>query len=225
MPSRYVIILMISAESGFVNKYRIWEIMGLTDKSRNMNRALSESLDDSPCGKSLTCPCAAVDYSVRMVSRKWYFSIIPLKEPPMSDPYKSGQAAAVNFVAKRPVLATCVVVLKGTIQNRGLSLITPRSRCIREKEIFEFMVAEDPDAGPGGVANTVRYLGFAEVFVGGSILVGDRVLCDGRLLGWVLGFDETHMPNHQNVVFRAAEGAAELEERMRPGTILEFHLE
>ena len=58
----------------------------------------------------------------------------------MPDPYKSGLAGSVRFVKKRIVEATVVVILKGTIQNRGLQLITPQSRCVREKEIFEFMI-------------------------------------------------------------------------------------
>jgi len=141
----------------------------------------------------------------------------------MTEPYKSGRAGAVKFVAKRPVVATVVVVLKGTIKNRGLLLIAPHSRCVREKEMFEFMVAEDEDAAPGKTVNIVRYLGFAEVTTGGSLLVGDSVLLDGRMLGKVLGFDETHMPNHQNVVLRGAPDAAVVEEEMMVNSTLEFH--
>ena len=143
----------------------------------------------------------------------------------MSDPYKSGLAGAVRFTKKRIVKAGVVVVLEGTIKNRGLTLINPRSRCLREKEIFEFMVAEDRDVGPGKKADTVRYLGFAEVLVAGSIRVGDRVICDGDLLGHVAGFDETHMPNHQNIVLSGAENASLVEEKMGLESVLEFHLE
>ncbi|MBN1900972.1 hypothetical protein JW926_06555 [Candidatus Sumerlaeota bacterium] len=132
----------------------------------------------------------------------------------MSDPYKTGMASSVRFLKKRIVKAGVVVVLKGTIENRGLRLISPQSRCVREKEIFEFMIAEDAGVCPGGTANTVRYLGFAEVVTGGSIRVGDKVLCDDRILGYVAGFDETHMPNHQNIVLMGAENATETEEKM-----------
>ncbi len=143
----------------------------------------------------------------------------------MIDPYKSGLASAVRFVEKRIVKTKVVVILKGTITNRRLSLINPHSRCIREKEIFEFMLAEDKDAAPGKVVNKVRYLGFAEAVVGGSLHTGDRVLCDGEVLGWVVGFDETHMPNHQNVVLRGSENAPPVEEKMHLESLLEFHRE
>lgn len=140
----------------------------------------------------------------------------------MSDPYKTGTAGSVRFLKKRIVKASVVVVLKGTIHNRGLNLISPQSRCVREKEIFEFMIAEDEGIGPGKTADTVRYLGFAEVATGGSIRVGDKVLSDGRLLGYVAGFDETHMPNHQNIVLRGAENVRETEEKMDLESMLEF---
>lgn len=143
----------------------------------------------------------------------------------MTDPYKSGLAGEVRFVKKRAVEAVVTVVLKGTISNRGLKLIDPRSRCVREKEIFEFMIAEDPNAAPGGVVNTVRYLGFAEVQEGGSLCVGDKVMCDGELLGWVVGFDETHIPNHQNIVLRGSEKTATIEQRMNLDSLLEFIME
>ena len=143
----------------------------------------------------------------------------------MSDPYKSGMAGAVKFVEKKVVKASTVVVLRGTIRNRGLQLINPRSRCVREKEIFEFMVAEDLDAAPGKTADNVRYLGFAEVFEGGSICVGDKVYLDGALLGIVSGFDETHMPNHQNMVLKDLENTADVEKNNKLGAILEFRQE
>lgn len=143
----------------------------------------------------------------------------------MTDPYRKGLASAVRFKSKRVVKAIQVVVLEGTIENRGLSLITPKSRCVREKEIFEFMVAEDEEVIPGGTADTVRYLGFAEVDVGGSITVGDRVMCEDRFIGRVAGFDETHMPNHQNVVLVPENNSRDAEKVLQVGSILEFHLE
>jgi len=140
----------------------------------------------------------------------------------VSDPYKSGLAGAVKFHEKRIVRARVVVILKGTIKKRGLQLITPQSRCVREKEIFEFMIAEDKDVGPGKTADTVRYLGFAEVERGGSIRIGDKVLLNGETLGQVVGFDETHMPNHQNVVLRGLENTPSVESRMKLESNMEF---
>ena len=44
--------------------------------------------------------------------------------------------------------------------------------------------------------------------------------------GWnVVGFDETHMPNHQNLVLKAADGTPAVEEKMRLESHIEFHLE
>lgn len=87
------------------------------------------------------------------------------------------------------------------------------------------MIAEDVDVGPGKTADTVRYLGFAEVAIGGSITVEDKVLLDGQLLGYVAGFDETHMPNHQNIVLRGIDNTREVEEKLDLESKLEFYQE
>ena len=39
----------------------------------------------------------------------------------------------------------------------------------------------------------------------GVVLRGDSVLVNGELIGSVLGFDESHAPNHMNIVLGAAE--------------------
>jgi hypothetical protein len=115
------------------------------------------------------------------------------------DPYKTGVASKIKFVKKREVVARVVTVLEGTIDNRGIELIKPASRCVRKGEIFEFMTTTEK-VKPGDIVNVVSYLGFAEVEVGGVIRIGDVVLVKGKKLGRVVGFDETHFPNHQNIV-------------------------
>ena len=46
----------------------------------------------------------------------------------------------------------------------------------------------------------IAYLGFFAVEREGVIVVGDEVSLDGKKIGRLAGFDETHMPNHLNVV-------------------------
>jgi hypothetical protein len=46
---------------------------------------------------------------------------------------------------------------------------------------------------------------FFEVKEGGIIRSGDDVLLSGRKIGEVAGFDETHLPNHYNIVIKAKE--------------------
>ena len=118
----------------------------------------------------------------------------------MVDPYQADMAAQVRFVDKRPVWASVVVVLEGTIENRGLELIHPASRCVRRGEIFELICTAEPSAKPGGRVDRATYLAFCEVEQAGVIRVGDTVKMAGQVLGRVAGFDETHAPNHQNIV-------------------------
>ena len=116
------------------------------------------------------------------------------------DPYQSNMAAKIKFTHKRMVRAHFVVILQGMIENRGIELIPPGSRCVRRGEIFELICTAEETAKPGGRVDQATYLGFCEVSQSGVIRVGDRVEIEDHFLGNVAGFDETHAPNHLNVV-------------------------
>jgi hypothetical protein len=64
------------------------------------------------------------------------------------------------------------------------------------------MLCDDPDARPRTTVQKISYLGCIEITAGGMILVGDRVRVAGKEIGEVVGFDETHAPNHLNIVVR-----------------------
>ena len=68
------------------------------------------------------------------------------------------------------------------------------------------MTTADKYAAPGEVANDVTYVGFFEVEEGGVIVIGDSVYIGVKLIGEVVGFDDTHMPNHQNIVLYSSKG-------------------
>ena len=106
---------------------------------------------------------------------------------------------------KRNVSGRIVVVLGSKLKDRGLRLIEVASRALREKEIHELIITDEVDAKPGGKVNRVAYLGFMEVQVGGVVYIGDKVVLNNRYVGMILGFDETHMPNHMNIVIGAKE--------------------
>jgi len=38
------------------------------------------------------------------------------------------------------------------------------------------------------------------LLTGGVLLAGDLVACNGRTIGTIAGYDDTHMPNHQNTI-------------------------
>lgn len=118
----------------------------------------------------------------------------------MGDPYREGAFTFHPFAARKKVTGKVVAVLRGKLENRGLNLITPISRAIRQGEIHELILTAEEGAAPGRVVQKIAYLGFVEFTCGGVTVVGDEVRCGGRKLGEIAGFDETHLPNHLNMV-------------------------
>ncbi|MBM7866830.1 hypothetical protein GTO89_04290 [Heliobacterium gestii] len=123
----------------------------------------------------------------------------------MSDPYAKGMLRVHPYAKKKDVVGELVAILEGKLENRGLQLIKPISRALAEDEIHEIIVTDEFEAGPGKQVDRIAYLGFFEVKGGGVIVTGDPVFLKGKLLGHIAGFDETHMPNHINIVIKSDE--------------------
>ena len=119
------------------------------------------------------------------------------------EPYASGMFKKNPYVKKKIIKGNMVVILDFTTKERGLNLIKPHSRAVKKNEIHEIMTTAEKGAALGEVVNSVVYIGFFEVNEGGVILTGDDVYIEGKLIGKVVGFDDTHMPNHQNIVLYA----------------------
>lgn len=118
-----------------------------------------------------------------------------------NDPYARGKFTVNPYAQKTDVTGTLAVVLDGRMEDRGLLLIKPISRCVCKHEIHE-LILTDEDAAPGCEVNRIAYLGFCSIAKGGVIVSGDEFLVGDRLIGRLLGFDETHMPNHLNIVIK-----------------------
>ncbi len=116
------------------------------------------------------------------------------------EPYASGMIKKSPYVKKKIIKGNIVVILDFAPKERGLNLIEPHSRAVKKNEIHEIMTTTEKDAAPGEVVNNVAYIGFFEVNKSGVIVTGDSVYIGAKLIGEVVGFDDTHMPNHQNIV-------------------------
>jgi hypothetical protein len=116
------------------------------------------------------------------------------------DPYARKLIKTDFFHAKRDVPARVAVVLDGHLENRNLQLIQPMSRAYPEKTIIELIATDDPEAKPGSVVQPIAYIAFVEIEKSGVILAGDEVVWNGTTIGTIAGYDDTHMPNHQNVI-------------------------
>lgn len=97
------------------------------------------------------------------------------------------------------ITGVLVGVMRLKLLDRGMTLITPWTRAIRRFDVHE-LILTDIAAGPGDKVARCAYLGFAEFTAGGVAMSGDELWIDGVRIGTLAGFDETHMPNHQNIV-------------------------
>ena len=105
-----------------------------------------------------------------------------------------------TYAANRPVQGGVVTVLDSTHEARGLKLIPTYSRALPKNSIHELIATDETDKRPGDTANRIAYLAFFEVARGGCVIVGETLVVDGKPVGQIIGFDETHEPNHINII-------------------------
>jgi len=105
-----------------------------------------------------------------------------------------------TYAANRPVTGVVVTVLDSTHEARGLNLISTYSRALQKNSIHELIATDETGAKPGSTVDRIAYLAFLEVSRGGCIIVGETLWLGQRAIGTVVGFDETHEPNHINIV-------------------------
>lgn len=106
------------------------------------------------------------------------------------------------YFRSRDLRGRIVTVLQGVSEQRGLRLEAYRSRALPRHSIHELMVT-DESAGPGDTVMRVALTCFFEVEQPGVLLIGSEVYSGDIRLGVVAGFDDTHMPNHQNICLRS----------------------
>lgn len=107
------------------------------------------------------------------------------------------------YWVKSDVEGRVVAVLDLVTSGRNLELITARSRVVKSGDIHELVLTGQYDAAPGTIVNDAVYLAFVEIISGGVLQSGDQVLWGDTRLGTLAGFDETHFPNHYNLVIKA----------------------
>jgi hypothetical protein len=67
------------------------------------------------------------------------------------------------------------------------------------------IATDEITAQPGGSVDSISYIAFVEILNGGVLLVDDSVICKGKEIGKIAGYDDTHLPNHQNVIIKVSE--------------------
>lgn len=127
-----------------------------------------------------------------------------------------------TYAANRSVEGEVVTVLDSTHDARGLNLIPTYSRALKQNSIHELIATDEADQKPGGIANRIAYLAFFEVTRGGCILVGETLFADGNPIGDIIGFDETHEPNHINIIIGVKTRATGPQLKISLGSQLKF---
>ena len=140
----------------------------------------------------------------------------------MADPYKAGFFSENPYAAKRVIDGKLVVILRGKLEKRGLELISMISRAVQKHEIHELIVTDESDVGPGSKVNKIAYIGFVEIQQGGVLVVGDVLTIQGTVLGKIVGFDETHLPNHLNIVVASENRADGIESGLQLEAEVQF---
>lgn len=144
----------------------------------------------------------------------------------MKEPYSAGLLKFDPYAKKQPVIGKVVAVLRGRLDNRNLVLIEPRSRALKVGEIHELILTDEKEAAPGKTVDHIAYLAFVEIVQAGVIVTNDRVkLSDGRQIGKLVGFDETHMPNHENIVIYSEQLVSGEELGLEIGEMIIFEKE
>ena len=126
------------------------------------------------------------------------------------------------YAENRPVDVSVVTVLHGIATDRGLQLEQYRSRAVVSGAVHELMVTDEPTAEPESRVDHVGLIAFVVVETSGVILVGSDVEINGNVLGTVAGFDDTHMPNHQNICIKVEAVLDGLDLDLNLGTRVRF---
>ena len=127
-----------------------------------------------------------------------------------------------TYAANRPVQGEAITVLDSTHEARGLKLIPTYSRALPKNSIHELIATDERDKKPGDTANKIAYLAFFEVSRGGCIIVGETLFVDGKAIGEIIGFDETHEPNHINIIIGVKSRKTGPQLKIKVGSKIKF---
>lgn len=127
-----------------------------------------------------------------------------------------------TYAANRPVKGEVVTVLDSMHEARGLKLIPTYSRALKKNSIHELIATDETGKLPGDSANRIAYLAFFEVERSGCVIVGETLFADGKSAGTVLGFDETHEPNHINIIIGVKKRRTGRQLKMSVGGKIKF---
>jgi hypothetical protein len=117
------------------------------------------------------------------------------------DPYQAGLIPKDLYHSRRAISGEIVAVMAKHLEGRNLFLIPQPTRALRTYELVELIATEEKPNEENRI-NSISYLGFFEVKQGGVVKNLDHIKINGKKIGSLLGYDETHMPNHLNMIIK-----------------------
>jgi hypothetical protein len=135
---------------------------------------------------------------------------------PSKEPYESKMLLKSPTLLRKPLKARFIAVSDGKRENRKSRLIHPRTRCFSRNDVHELMTTDEEGLSPGKAFNRSATLGFIEFTESGVIVEGDAVIVGSQKIGQIIGFDETHFPNHMNILIAAPNRLSGKERKIHP---------
>lgn len=119
--------------------------------------------------------------------------------------YRLGRAkhTRLRMPSKLPVSTRVVRLLFHVADDRGMRLSPSGSRCIPVGQIHELVTTTDRPTNAGDIVDNVGFLGFVEFKDPAMLCRGDEVWLGDLRIGTLAGFDESHFPNHYNILIRS----------------------
>jgi predicted dehydrogenase len=106
----------------------------------------------------------------------------------------------LRMPSKVDVRTTVVRLLFHETVHRGMRLAAAGSACIRAGDVHELVVTRDDVDIAGALVDHVAYIGFVEFAAPAMLTRGDTFWYGDQCLGTFAGYDESHLPNHLNLV-------------------------
>lgn len=122
----------------------------------------------------------------------------------MNDPHKQGRVSRDHYYRKTEFRGRLFAILDWQVEDRGLTIMPHISRAVRSGDILELITTDETGKKAGDGVDRIATIGFAEVAEAGLLLSGDVISIAKSEIGHIVGFDETHMPNHLNVIVEVA---------------------